>query len=90
VRKIGIAGLQTRRHLMSTMHARRTLTKTALEALLMEELRKYPKCAHVSRVIVTPMTNGNWDAGWTMSGPHTAPAIAHEIVRRLREQFAVG
>jgi hypothetical protein len=72
------------------MDARRTLTKAELESMLTEELRKYPECADVSGVIVRPMTNGNWDADWAMIGPHTAPAIAHEIVRRFREQFAVG
>jgi hypothetical protein len=69
------------------MNTKETRTVSELQLLLMEEIRRYPECNHITGVAITRPVNRNWDAAWVCSGPRSARPIAYEIARRLQGQF---
>jgi hypothetical protein len=69
------------------MNTKQTRTEAELKVLLMDEVRRYPECDHITSVAITRPPDHNWDVAWGCNGPKAAPAIAYEIARRLAGQF---
>jgi hypothetical protein len=70
------------------MTAKPQKTAAELKALLMAEIRKHPKLAHIRDVAITRPVQTNWGVQWIPEGNSPTPlAEADQIGRNLQNQY---
>jgi hypothetical protein len=74
------------------MTAKPQKTEAELTTLLMAEIRKHPKLAHIQGVgILRPVQlaphHPSWGFSWVINGSQSAPLEADEIGRNVQNQF---
>jgi hypothetical protein len=67
-------------------------TGPELQEAIMRQVRRHPEWNDILGVTVTKRTQGaphdpNWDAAFTMYGPHVAPEGAFRLVTNLQNEF---
>jgi hypothetical protein len=74
------------------MTAKQQKTEAELTTLLIAEIRKHPKLAHIQGVAITrpvqlALHHPNWGVSWVIDGSSSAPLEADQIGRNLQNQF---
>jgi hypothetical protein len=67
-------------------------TESELEAMIMQEVQKHPDWSgiegvSITRPVQTASHHANWDVGFVMDGPRTAPPAAWQFTRELAAKF---
>jgi len=80
------------RRVNDDMTARPTKTAAELADMIMRELRNYPECRNIEKVVITPTKrevahHRNWNAAWVMGDEKIAAPVAWQIATKLQNEF---
>jgi len=74
------------------MTEKQTRNEAELAAIIMQELRKDPECAHIDRPVIMRQERQaphlpNWNFAFGRKGGAVAPEQCNQIVRKIQNQF---
>jgi len=77
---------------MTNMTVKPTRTAAELADMIMREIRNYPECRNIEKVVITPTKreaahHRNWNAAWVMGDEKTAAPVAWQIATKLQNEF---